>query len=350
MFHRMNRRKFLGLGAGGVAVATLGGFAPVARAAQSGGRVLKINTLASSAAVNVPLQAGIRAILPTLAGYAAPEVQPTAKIPQIVQQVIAGASDLGDGDVASTLAACEAGADLRIIGLSYNNTSQVVVANAERVDSLASLAAKGGTVAVSGIGDFMHVMLQGVLDKHGLSQDKINFVEMGSSGDRARALLSGRVDAVPMHVEQFEQLKSRGNFHILVRPWEEYDDWFSAVIMARTDWLRQDENKQAAIAVLKSALTAFRHTTRDYGWYKSQVAQYASAKDLREAGDDLLKPVWETLSQRIHAFPGSMEQMTPDAFAKVVPVYKKTGALQGTVDLARIIDRSYLEQAIKELG
>ncbi|OZI31252.1 hypothetical protein CAL29_25340 [Bordetella genomosp. 10] len=350
MLHYMNRRKFLGLGMGGAAVATLGGLPSLARAADVQGRVLKINTLAASAAVNVPLQAGLRSVLPTLAGYAAPEVQPTAKIPQIVQQVIAGASDLGDGDVASSLAACEAGADLRIIGLSYNNTSQVVVANADKLDSLASLASKGGTVAVSGIGDFMHVMLQGVLDKHGLPKDKINFVEMGSSGDRARALMSGRVDAVPMHVEQFEQLKSRGHFDTIVRPWEEYEDWFSAVIVARADWLQKDENRQAAVAVLKSALTAFRHTTADYAWYKSQVAEYASSKDLRGADDDLLKPVWETLCQRIHAFPGSMEQMTPDAFAKVIPVYKKTGALQGTIDLAKVIDRSYLEQAIKELG
>jgi len=348
MYKHMNRREVLGLGIGGAAVMALGGLVPTR--AYAAGRVLTINTLAATAAVNVPLQAGLRATLPTLAGYAAPEIQPTAKIPQIVQQVIAGASDLGDGDVASTLAACEAGADLRIIGLSYNNTSQVVVANADRLDSLATLASKGGTVAVSGIGDFMYVMLQGVLEKHKLPADKIHFVEMGSSGDRTRALMAGRVDAVPMHVEQFEQIKSRGNYHVIVHPWQEYDDWFSAVIMARTSWLQKDENKAAAVAVLKSVLTAFRQADGDYPWYKAQVAQYASSKDLRTAGDDLLKPVWETLTRRIHAFPRGMEQMTPDEFAKVIPVYQKTGALKGTLDLAKIIDRSYLEQAIKELG
>jgi len=119
--------------------------------------------------------------------------------------------------------------------------------------------------------------------------------------------------------------------------------------MARASWLRKDENKTAAVAVLRSVLSAFRRANDDYAWYKTQVARYASSKDLRMAGDDLLKPVWETLTRRIHAFPRSMEHMTPDAFAKVIPVYQRTGALKGTLDLATIIDRSYVEQAVKAL-
>lgn len=345
MLQNLNRRNLLALGASATA---LGSF-PLARAAGPA-RVLKINTLASAAAVNVPMQYALRAELAKMPGFAAPEIQPTAKIPQIVQQVLSGASDLGDADVASTLAAAEAGADLRIIGLSYNNTSQVVVVNADRHASLEALAKAGGTIAVNSIGDFMYVMLQGVFKKRGIAADKVAFVEMGSSGDRARALIAGRVDAVPMHIEQALQLKGRGNFQILVRPWKEYDNWFSAVLMAPAAWLQKEENKTAAVAVLKSTLIAFRKTNEDYGWYKARVAEFASSKDTQAAGDDLLKPVWETLTKEIKAFPRNMEQLTVDEFAKVATVYKQTGALKGTLNLSKIIDRSYLERAIKELG
>ncbi|SEP84603.1 NitT/TauT family transport system substrate-binding protein [Faunimonas pinastri] len=319
------------------------------RAMAADARVLKINTLASASAVNVPLQSALRSGLGEIAGFAPAEMRPTAKIPQIAQEVIAGAADMGDADIASTLAAAEAGADLKIIGLSYNNTDQVIVSNADKTKSLADIADRGGTIAVNSIGDFMYVMVLGALAKQGIDPQKVNFIEMGSSGDRARALLAGRVDAVPMHIEQAEQIKARGNYQVLVTPWKEYDDWFSAVIMATSGWLKADENKKAAVAVLKASLTAFRKTDSDYAWYKTQVGKYASSKDLKAADDTLLKPVWQQLTGEIKAF-SDMEQLNPDAFAKIMPVYKQAGALKGTLDLGKVIDRTYLEQALKELA
>jgi NitT/TauT family transport system substrate-binding protein len=351
MFEDMSRRGFLRAGvvagAGGLGMITLG---PVSQAFAQAGRVLKINTLASAAAVNVPMQAALQTELAKIPGFAAPEVRPTKKIPQIGQEVIAGAADLGDGDVASTMAAAEAGADLKIIGLSYSNTSQVIVVNADKTKSLEEVAANGGTIAVNSIGDFMYVMLVGALIKRKIDPKKVNFIEMGSSGDRARALIAGRVDAVPMHVEQAAELATRGNYQILVRPWQEYGNWFSAIVMTTGEWLKPDENKAAAVATLKAILTSFRKTNADYGWYKEQVGKYASSKELKAADDSFLKPVWETLTVEIKAFPDNMQTMTPDEFAKVIPAYKEAGALKGTVDLNKLIDRTYVEQAIKELA
>jgi NitT/TauT family transport system substrate-binding protein len=347
MFDAFNRREFLRTGLGGIGMLTFGSVPNVL--AQSG-RVLKVNTLASVAAVNVPMQAALLSELGRINGFANAEARHTAKIAQIAQEVIAGAADIGDADAASTLAAAEAGADLRIIGLSYSNTSQVIVVNADKTKSLEEIAAKGGTIAVNSIGDFMYVMLLGVLIKRKIDPKKCNFIEMGSSGDRARALLAGRVDAVPMHIEQAAQLKERGNFEILVRPWEEYDNWFSAVIMTTGAWLQKDENKVAAVAVLKAVLSSFRKTNTDYGWYKTAVAEYASSKDMKAAGDDHLQPVWKTLTQEIKAFPATMAPLNPDEFAKVIPIYKEGGALKGAVDLARLIDRTYVDQAVKELS
>ena len=340
----------VGVRGGIVAAAGVAGAGVANTAFAAGGRVLKIDTLASAAAVNVPMQAALRGLLQTQTGMAAPEVQPTARIPQIVQEVISGSADLGDADIASTLSAAEAGADIKIIGLSYNSTAQVFVTNADKWKSLKELGEKGATIAVNSVGDFMYVMLLGVFKQQGIATAKINFVEMGSSGDRARALLAGRVDAVPMQVEQAAELAKRGNFKILMRPWEAYDDWFSAVIVAKSSWLEKPENKTAAVAVLKSVLTAFRKTNADYPWFKSQVVLYGSSKDLKTADDAALKPVWETLTQTIKAFPNDMAQMNVAQFAKVIPVYKDTGALKGTVDLHKLIDRTYLEQALKELG
>lgn len=355
IFEPLSRRGLLRVGAGtgltiGLGATGLITLGPVAEAVAETGRVLKINTLAATAAINVPMQAALKSELAKIAGFAAPEVRPTAKIPQIASEVIAGAADLGDADVASSLAAAEAGADIKIIGLSYNNTSQVVVVNADKTKSLEEIAANGGTIAVNSIGDFMYVMLVGALIKRKIDPKKVNFIEMGSSGDRARALMAGRVDAVPMHIEQAAELATKGNYQILVRPWEEFGNWLSAVVMTTGKWLEPDANKAAAVAVLKAVLTSFRKANGDYDWYKQQVGLYASSKSLKEADDAFLKPVWQTLTADIKAFPADMQTMTPDEFAKLLPVYKEAGALKGTLKLDGIIDRTYVDQAVKELG
>jgi NitT/TauT family transport system substrate-binding protein len=153
-----------------------------------------------------------------------------------------------------------------------------------------------------------------------------------------------------MHIEQAAEIRTRGNFQILVRPWTEYADWFSAVVMARDSWLKSGDNAKSAVAVLTAVLTAFRRSNDDYAWWKAQVAKYASSKDTRNADDAFLKPVWQSLTTEIKAFPPNMEQLTPETFAAIVPVYQKAGVLKGTLDLHKVIDRAYLEQAIKGLA
>lgn len=348
MFNVPTRRNLLRAGATGAGAFLLSGNLAPVRAAE--GRVLQVSTLASAAAVNVPMQAALRNGLGQITGFANADVRPTAKIPEIVQEVIAGSTDIGDADIASTLAAAEAGADIKIIGLSYDNTSQCIVANSTTTKSLQDVANRGGTIAVNSIGDFMYVMILGVLDRHGIPVDKINFVEMGSSGDRARALLAGRVDAVPMHIEQAEELKRHGPYEILVRPWNEYEDWFSAVTIASGKWLRKDENKAAAVALIKSVLLSFRAVDSDYAAFRGMIEKYASSKDLRSENDDFLKPVWNTLTREIKTFPVDMASLTTDRVARTLPVYVKAQALTGKIDLARVIDRTYLDQALKELA
>lgn len=348
----MNRRQVLRLGLGSFGLMALNMMISLPAKSAAAMRYLKINTLASSAAVNVPLQAALREILPSNNSGINTTVQPTAKISQIVQEVVTGGADMGDADIATTLLAAEAGADVKIIGLSYSNTTQVIVVNTDKIKSIADFANQQVTVAVNSIGDFMHVMVLGVLKKHNVDVSKVNFIEIGSSGDRMRSLAVGRVDAVPVHIEQAEQLKrikGRGTFDIVIRPWEEYKNWYSIVLIASDKWLAVPENQDIAVMAIKSVLISFRKTNEDYGWYKEQVKKYATSKELKTADDDFLHPVWETLTTKIHAFPPSMETFTVAGIAEILPVYQRAGVIKGTVDLNKLIDLRYLKRAIEEL-
>ena len=153
-------------------------------------------------------------LLPATPGYLPPKV---TRIPQnrtLTQTLISGTADIAESDVVTIFQAVEAGADLKIIGNVYNNVSIVFVANADTVQEIKDLEKPGITVAVNGLGDVSHIVLIGPLVKRGVDPKKVNVIEIGGSGDRMRALLAKRVDAVPVHYDQATAIVEKGNFKI----------------------------------------------------------------------------------------------------------------------------------------
>jgi NitT/TauT family transport system substrate-binding protein len=314
------------------------------------GRVLDIPIVGFTLGIHIPNMSAMLDILPTMSGYAPAKTTRFASQRVITQTIVSGSGDIGAGDVIITLRAAEAGADVKIIGLVFNSTSLVFVVNGTKIKQLQDLQKPGIVVAVNSKGDFTHVLLIGPLLTRGVDLSKVTVVEIGGSGARVRALLSGRVDAVPVHFDQALELAKEGNYPIMVEPWKEYRAWFGEVYFATADWLKKPENKRAAVDLLKATLMAFRRANSDFAWFAQQYRKHSTAPDASKISDDALRPVWETLSQQIKAWPNSMEPFTAANFKDLVPVYKAADALQGTVEVEKVIDRTYLEQALKELG
>ena len=205
-------------------------------------------------------------------------------------------------------------------------------------------------MAVNSKGDFTHVLLVGPLLKRGVDLGKVTVVEIGGSGARTKALLAGRVDAVPVHFDQAFDIAKQGNFPVLLDPAKEYKAWFGEVYFATSDWLKKPENKRAAVDLLKANLMAFRKASSDYAWFAAQYRKHSTVEKAAEQGDDVIKPVWEVLVKQVNAFPGNMDTFTVQNFKDLIPVYKAAESLEGKVDVAKIVDRTYLDQALKELN
>lgn len=312
-------------------------------------RGLDISIVGFTLGIHIPAVYALRQGIAEMPGYARSNVSRIDRLPVITQSIVSGQGDLADGDVVSTLKAAEAGADVRIIGLTYNNTSQVFVANAARVRSIEDLGKPGVTVAVNAMGDFMHVMLMGPLTKRGLDLDKLTVIEIGGSGNRMRALMAGRVDAVPVHFDQAREMAKKGNFITLIEPWVEYDAWFGQVLFTTDRWLSKPANRRTAVDVLKAVLIAFRRANRDLDWFTEQYRAFATTSQARDAKRDDLRDTWATLAETIRAWPDDMDTLTPEHFAGLLPHYRRAGALNGTIDFTRVIDRTYLDQALHEL-
>ncbi len=315
-----------------------------------GGRALDIAIVGFALGSHIPSLVAMKDILPTFPGYAPAKTTRFASQRVITQSIVSGSGDIGGGDPIITIRAVEAGADVKIFGLVFNSTSLVFVVNGNKIKELQDLQKPGTVVAVNSKGDFTHVLLVGPLLKRGVDLSKVTVVEIGGSGARTQALMAGRVDAVPVHFDQALLLAKQGNYPALLEPAKEYPAWFGEVYFATADWLKKPENKRAAVDLLKAHLLAFRRASKDFAWYADQYRKYSTNPDAAKASNEDLRPVWDTLVHKLNSWPAAMEPFTVENFKGLLPVYKAADAIEGTVKIEQVIDRSYLDQAVKELG
>ena len=187
------------------------------------------------------------------------------------------------------------------------------------------------------------------LSKHDIDIEDTTIVEMGGSGSRMRALLAGRVAAVPVHFDQAAEVVKQGNFKVLIEPWQEYKTWLSQPWLVHGSWADNKDNHRAAIDLNKAMIKSFRMANADYGYWADGFRKYATVPDAAKATDETLKPIWHKLSTAIKAWPndGGFKR---EYFKELLPVYRKAGAVKGEPDLNRVIETRFVEQALQELG
>ena len=311
-------------------------------------RVLTINIVGNSLGVHIPYMAALNEILPSMKGYGKPEWTRIKRLQTITQSILTGSVEVGDGDAISTLRAVEAGADLKIIGNAFMHTSLVFTVNGDKINTFKDIEKSDVTLAVNSKGDFTHVMLVGPLQKRGIDMSKVNVITMGGSGARMRALLAGKVDGVPLHFDQASDLAKKGNFKVMIEPAKEYEAFLGEVWIVSSKWLEKPENQRAAVDLLKATVIAFRKANSDPKWYADMYRKYGTKKSMKKASDAEIEVVRQALGKDIGCWPENMKHSL-SVYKDLLPVYKSAGAVKGTVDVSKVVETKYIEQALKEL-
>jgi NitT/TauT family transport system substrate-binding protein len=341
----ITRRKLIRSAAALGAVGSLGICRQVAIAQSK--RVLKFNIVANSLGIHVPYMGALNEMLPDL-GYGQPQIDRISRLETITQSVLTGSAEVGSGDAISVLRAVQAGADLKIIGNCFMNTDLVFVANAETVKTDRDLEKSSGNVAVNSIGDFTHVILVKPLEKRGIDIKKVNVISMGGSGTRLRALVAGKIDAVPIHFDQAQELVATGKFRILIEPWKEFDNFLGEVWIVSSAWLTKPENQRAGIDLLKAVVLGFRRADKDSQWYASAFGKYGTDASMKKDSDSKIEGVRTFLAQTVKAWPADMHHRI-EIYRELLPIYREAGAVSGDIDLDKVVDVTLVAQALKEL-
>jgi NitT/TauT family transport system substrate-binding protein len=128
------------------------------------------------------------------------------------QALIAGTFDVSYSQGSEAMLAKLRGADMRIIAVIANHFNHVYL-TASSITSLKQL--KGKKVAVSRFGSGSHFQTNLALKEGGLDPDKdVTVLQIGNSGARMAAILSGTVDGTIMAADFVPKAKREG-FHIL---------------------------------------------------------------------------------------------------------------------------------------
>jgi NitT/TauT family transport system substrate-binding protein len=247
------------------------------------------------------------------------------------------------------LRATEAGAPVSLIGLVYNSTDQVLLVNADKIKSYEDFKNPQNAIALNNTGDFIYVMVSAALARNHVEINDATVIEIGGSGSRLNALLSGRIAAVPVHFDQAANVMKKGNFKILVEPWKQYKHWFSEVWVVNHKWLAEKPHQRALVDVNKAMISAFRQATRDYDYFAAGYRKYATLPGHADIADAALKPIWRQLATDIGAWPqdGGFKR---EYFQELIPVYRQAHSIKGTVDLAKAVEPRFVDQALQELG
>ena len=311
-------------------------------------RALKAQILGFTLSIHVPaimaLNEGMQAL-----GYSASDMKRIESMQVLTQSIVAGSAEVGESDIVSALRAGSVGADVKMVGMVYNNTSQVLVVNADKIKSYADFKNKDNAIALNSTGDFIYVMLSGIFERNGVNIEDATVVDVGGSGSRMRALLGGRVAAVPVHFDQAAGILKQGNYKVMVEPWKIYNPWLSEAWLVQGSWLKNADNARAITDLLKATVTSFRKTNQSLSYFVEGYRKYATVKDAKTATEDQLRPVWETLSKQIKAWPDD-GGFRVKYFEELMPVYVKAGTIKRGTNITKTIDTQYMEKAIKELG
>ena len=310
-------------------------------------RILKFNIVANSLGIHIPYMGALNEMLPGL-GYGQPQIDRISRLETITQSILSGSAEVGSGDAISVLRAVQAGADLKIIGNCFMNTDLVFVVNSETVKTDRDLEKSSVTVAVNSIGDFTHVILVKPLEKRGIDIKKVNVIAIGGSGTRLRALIAGKIDAVPIHFDQAQELVATGKFRILIEPWKEFDNFLGEVWIASSSWISNPQNRRAGIDLLKAVMLGFRRADQDSQWYASAFRKYGTDASMQKDPDSKIDAIGKVLAQTVKTWPPDMNHRI-EIYRELLPIYRDAGALSGNIDLDKVVDVTLVAQALKEL-
>jgi len=255
--------------------------------------------------------------------------------------LLAGESDIaGTHDADELIIGTAGGADLLGIGSAKSKMDYVLVAQKE-YESVEDLA--GTTIATSGPGGFNTLLMRFALEDVGLDPDTdADLAQIGSSGDRAAALLAGVASSAAATIDDwFEISEQTDDLHILAYFSQIRPTFPKGVYFAHTEFW--EENPELALAWACANLEANAWITAD----EERFIEWANENI--DASETSLRESWQ-FAVDVNMWPSDpAEVLNVSGTQELADILLDAGDIEEPVVAEELLDLSYLEEAA-EMG
>lgn len=255
--------------------------------------------------------------------------------------ILAGESNIaGTHDADELIIGVSGGEDMLGIGSAKTRMDYVLVAQTE-YETVADLA--GTTIATSGPAGFNTLLMRFALEDAGLDPDTdADLAQIGSSGDRAAALLAGVASSAAATIDDWFELQTQTDeLHILAYFSEVRPEFPNDVYYAYADYW--EENPDVALAWACANLEANAWITADEDRYVEWALERI------DASEESLRDVWN-FAIEVDMWPTDPAQILDvDGIQALADILLEIGDISEPVVAEELIDLSYLEEAA-EMG
>jgi len=285
-------------------------------------------------------------------------VQDVATTPEMVSLMASGQLDVAaTGDAPAVWNAAEQGLGVKIVSdavvnrdpkdprypVGVSGAAKLIVSrklhDAGTLTSVKDL--KGKTVAINNRGGAGQLILEKILDSAGLTLSDVNIVEV-LYPDQLAAIANGKVDAAPTF-EPFVSLGAAQRISVPILDWGEViPNWPTQFIYFSGNFIKnQREAAQRALIAIMQALR-YEEDAWVTGANRDEVVGYYVQHTALKT-----PALYRTLGVAFNETNGFIDtrylQQDRDFFVKI-------GQLKGKTDVARVVDTSFGDCAVKVLG
>ena len=187
----------------------------------------------------------------------------------MLKALIAGELDLAESGFGPLPPAVAQGADIKLVGASKPGLNFALYTKQD-VNRLEDLY--GRAVGIADPGSFVHQLMVALLELRGVDENRVQFVNIGSSPAIFRAVLTGKVDAGPSTIDWVPESRRAPDVKVLLYFQEYLPRYVRVMLMAR------DRDIQQRSDVLVGTLTAWARSIRYAIDHRDEWIALAEAK------------------------------------------------------------------------
>lgn len=236
-------------------------------------------------------------------------------------------------------AAMQQGAPIKAIGTYAPKLSTMIMAGSD-IKTIPDL--KGKKLGIQEVGGFSDVMFRLALQKENISPNDVQWVTI-STANRVPAMISGQVDAVVLHIDQYyTALAADPNFSVVAKLWDVAPNWWYAAFVATDDVIN---GKREALNRFMTAVI------------KAQRFMYTNPTETKKVAVDETKAKPEVVDKAYaDLFAGSVwsvnDGMPMDLITNTIKGEVNVGTIKPDPPLTyeSVVDKSIVDEAIKRNG